>query len=127
MPFETSGNASPITRVLVIPPLLLAMFAPPAPVILPVTPRVPLKVVAPVTPSVPRLVPPVQDGDEPDVPSNNRLTRKQADFIARLARERGMAKGEVDALARERHGKSSNFLTVGEARAFIKQLQQDAA
>ncbi len=81
----------------------------------------------PVTPSVPRLVPPVQDGEEPDVPPTNRLSRRQADFIARLARELGMAKGEVDALARERHGKSSNFLTVGEASAFIKQLQQDAA
>ncbi len=81
----------------------------------------------PVTPSVPRLVPPVQDGDEPDVPPNNRLTRKQAEFIARLARERGMAKGEVDALARERHGTAANFLSVKQASEFIKQLRQDAA
>ncbi len=81
----------------------------------------------PVTPSAPRLVPPVHDGDEPDVPPNNRLTRKQAEFIARLARERGMAKGEVDALARERHGTAANFLSVKQASEFIKQLQQEAA
>ncbi len=80
----------------------------------------------PVTPSAPRLVPPVQDGDEPDVPPGNRLTRRQAEFIGKLARERGMAKGEIDALARERHGTAANFLSVKQASEFIKQLQ-DAA
>ena len=79
----------------------------------------------PVKPTKPRLVEP-QAHDEPDVPEGNRLTRKQADFIARLAREHGMAKGQVDALARQHHGKSANFLTVKEASEFIKQLQ-DAA
>ncbi len=80
----------------------------------------------PVAPTKPRLVetPP---HDEPDVPEGNRLTRKQADFIARLAREHGMAKGEVDALARERHGTAANFLSVKQASEFIKQLQQEAA
>ena len=79
----------------------------------------------PVAPTKPRLVetPP---HDEPDVPEGNRLTRKQADFIARLAREHGMAKGEVDALARQHHGKSANFLTVKEASLFIQQLQEAA-
>ena len=80
----------------------------------------------PVTPRVPRLVPPVQDGAEPDAPPNNRLTRRQAEFIARLAQDKGLAKGAVDTMARERHGKAANFLTVKEASEFIQQLH-DAA
>jgi hypothetical protein len=60
--------------------------------------------------------------DEPEVPQGNRLTRKQADFIAKLARTRGMSQAEVDQVARERFGKSSAYLSVHEASDFIKQL-----
>ncbi len=77
----------------------------------------------PPVPQRPRLV---ETSPEPEVPEGNRLTRKQSEFIGKLARERGMAKGEVDALARERHGTAANFLSVKQASEFIKQLQ-DAA
>jgi hypothetical protein len=40
-----------------------------------------------VQPQRPRLVQTPATGEEPDVPPDNRLTRKQAEFIARLARE----------------------------------------
>jgi hypothetical protein len=80
----------------------------------------------PALPSAPRLVPAVADHEEPEVLEGNRLTRKQADFIARIARERGMARGEVDAMARERYGKASAFLTVKEASEFIQQLNHAA-
>ena len=82
---------------------------------------------APQKPAAPRLVPQVQqEGEEPDIPQSNRLTRKQAEFIARLTRTNGMSKGEVDALARDRYGKSYSFLTVKEASEFIQQLNHAA-
>ena len=78
-------------------------------------------------PAAPRLVPQVQqEGEEPDIPQSNRLTRKQAEFIARLTRTNGLSKGEVDALARDRYGKSYSFLTVKEASEFIQQLNHAA-
>ncbi len=80
----------------------------------------------PVTPSAPRLVPPVQDGDEPDVPPGNRLTRRQAEFIGKLARGGGMDKRALDELAKQQFGKSSAFLTVEEASEFIRTLSTAA-
>ena len=79
--------------------------------------------------SAPRLVPAVvvADGEEPDVPATNRLTRKQAEFIARLARTNGQTKAEVDQLSRDKYGKSYSFLTVKEASEFIKHLNTRAA
>ena len=70
-------------------------------------------------PTGPRLVEP---HDEPDVPPTNRLTRKQAEFIGKLARGNGMSKHELDELSKQQFGKSSAFLTVAEASAFIKTL-----
>lgn len=80
----------------------------------------------PVAPSAPRLVPPVQDGDEPDVPPGNRLTRRQAEFIGKLARGGGMGKRELEELAKQQFGKSSAFLTVKEASEFIRTLSTAA-
>lgn len=76
-------------------------------------------------PQGPKLVPaarPQPEGEEPDVPESNRLTRKQAEFIAKLARTNRLSKAEIDELARQRYGKSSAFLTVREASDFIKVL-----
>ena len=70
-------------------------------------------------PTGPRLVEP---HDEPDVPPTNRLTRKQAEFIGKLARGNGMSKHELDELSKQQFAKSSAFLTVAEASAFIKTL-----
>ncbi len=64
----------------------------------------------------------VEAHDEPDVPPNNRLTRKQAEFIGTLAKSNGMGKHEVDELAQRRFGKSAGFLTVKEASEFIAAL-----
>lgn len=77
----------------------------------------------------PKLVPaakPQEEGEEPGVPDANRLTRKQAEFIAKLARTNGLSKAEVDELARGRYGKSSSYLTVREASDFIKVLNNAA-
>lgn len=56
----------------------------------------------------------------------SRLSRKQADYIAKLARQNGMAKGELEALARERYGRQSAYLTVQQASDFIKVLSSAA-
>jgi hypothetical protein len=85
----------------------------------------PEEVVPPVAPQGPKLVP-QPEGEEPGVPETNRLTRKQAEFIAKLARTNGLAKAEVDELARTRYGKSSSYLTVREASDFIKVLTSAA-
>ena len=77
----------------------------------------------PAPPQGPKLVPPEPvEGDEPGVPDTNRLTRKQAEFIAKLARTNGLGKGEVEELSRKRYGKTSAFLTVREASDFIGAL-----
>jgi hypothetical protein len=76
-------------------------------------------------PTGPKLVPP-EPMEEPDVPPNNRLTRKQAEFIAKLARTHGLSKGEVEDMARQRFGKASAYLTVQQASDFIKQLNTAA-
>ncbi len=80
----------------------------------------------PVTPSVPRLVPPVQDGDEPDVPPGNRLTRRQAEFIGKLGRTNGLSKGEMDERAKAQFGTTAAFLTVRQASEFIQALTNAA-
>ena len=80
----------------------------------------------PAPPPGPKLVPSVPEGEEPGVPDTNRLTRKQAEFIAKLARTNGLGKGEVEELARKRYGKSASFLTVKEASDFIKLLSSAA-
>ena len=80
----------------------------------------------PVTPSVPRLVPPVQDGDEPDVPPGNRLTRRQAEFIGKLGRANGLSKGEMDERAKAQFGTTAAFLTVRQASEFIQTLTNAA-
>ena len=80
---------------------------------------------APMPSSGPKLVEPVED-DEPDTPPQNRLTRKQADFIAKLARSNGLARGEIEEMSRARYSKSSAYLTVREASDFIKALSSAA-
>ena len=85
----------------------------------------PEEVVPPMAPQGPQLVP-EPEGEEPGVPESNRLTRKQAEFIAKLARTNGLSKAEVDELARSRYGKSSSYLTVREASDFIKVLSSAA-
>ena len=77
--------------------------------------------------------PPVQTGprlveahDEPDVPPGNRLTRKQAEFIAKLGRTNGLSKGELDERSKQQFGKSAAFLTVKEASEFIQALSHAA-
>lgn len=76
----------------------------------------------PVSPQGPKLVPPQPDTEEPDVPPGNRLTRKQAEFIARLAKTNGLSKGELEDLCKNRYGHVSAHLTVREASDFIKVL-----
>ncbi len=73
-------------------------------------------------PPGPKLVPPVADGEEPGVPDTNRLTRKQAEFIAKLAHTNGLGRGELEELARKRYGKTSAFLSVREASDLIRAL-----
>ena len=80
---------------------------------------------APAPQQGPKLVPPAPEpvqGEEPGVPDANRLTRKQAEFIATLAKTNGLGKGEVEELSRKRYGKTSAFLTVREASDLIKAL-----
>ena len=78
---------------------------------------------APTTPTGPKLVKP-----EPEVPEQDagRLTRKQADFIAKLARERDMSKAQIEELSRQRFGRNSAYLSVKEASEFIAALQNAA-
>jgi hypothetical protein len=68
----------------------------------------------------------VANGEEPDVPASNRLTRKQADFIAKLARQNGLSKPELEEQSRQRFGKQSAHLTVQQASDFIKALSSAA-
>ena len=68
----------------------------------------------------------VERPEEPDVPPNNRLTRKQAEFIGKLARSNGMGKHELDEVAKQQFGKSAAFLTVKEASEFIATLSTAA-
>ena len=77
---------------------------------------------APAPPQGPKLVPPVPEGEEPGVPDTNRLTRRQAEFIAKLAKTNGLGRGELEELARKRYGKTSAFLTVREASDLIAAL-----
>ncbi len=81
---------------------------------------------APAPPQGPKLVQPAAEGEEPGVPDANRLTRKQAEFIAKLAKTNGLGKGEVEELARKRYGKTSAFLTVREASDLIRALNSAA-
>ncbi len=68
----------------------------------------------------------VEPPPEPDVPPNNRLTRKQAEFIGKLARSNALGKHELDELAKQQFGKSAGFLTVKEASEFIGTLSTAA-
>ena len=68
----------------------------------------------------------VEAHDEPDQPPNNRLTRKQAEFIGKLAKSNGMGRSELDELAKQQYGKSAAFLTVKEASEFIERLSTAA-
>ena len=82
-------------------------------------------------PTKPKLVPkePAEEEpaeEEPDVPATNRLTRKQSEFISKLGRSQGLAKGELEDMARERYGRQCAYLTVQQASDFIKALS-DAA
>jgi len=54
----------------------------------------------------PKRVQPAADGEEPGVPDANRLTRKQAEFIAKLAKTNGLGRGEVEELSRKRTARS---------------------
>ena len=84
---------------------------------------------APAPPQGPKLVPPAPEpvqGEEPGVPDTNRLTRKQAEFIAKLAHTNGLGRGELEELARKRYGKTSAFLSVREASDLIKALNSAA-
>lgn len=63
-----------------------------------------------------------EEGEEPGVPDANRLTRKQADFIAKLARTNGLSKGELEELSRQRFGRQTAYLSVVQASDFIKHL-----
>jgi hypothetical protein len=56
--------------------------------------------------------------------NGSRLSRKQLAYIYRLAREQGLARGEVEELARGSFGKTSAFLSMHEASDFIQTLQQ---
>ena len=69
----------------------------------------------------------VEQPPEPDSPPNNRLTRKQAEFIGKLAKSNGMGRSELDELAKQHYGKSAAFLTVKEASEFISTLSTVAA
>lgn len=77
-------------------------------------------------PTKPKLVPKEPAEEEPDVPATNRLTRKQSEFISKLGRSQGLAKGELEDMARERYGRQCAYLTVQQASDFIKALS-DAA
>ena len=68
----------------------------------------------------------VEQPPETDAPPNNRLTRKQAEFIGKLAKSNGMGRSELDALSKQRYGKSAAFLTVKEASEFIQTLSTAA-
>ena len=81
----------------------------------------------PAPPSKPKLVVSEPSPDEePDVPATNRLTRKQAEFIAKLGRTQGLAKGELEEMARDRFGRQCAYLTVKQASDFIKSLSSAA-
>ncbi len=68
----------------------------------------------------------VEQPPEPDAPPNNRLTRKQAELIGKLAKSNGMGRPELDELAKQHYGKSAAFLTVKEASEFIGTLSTAA-
>ena len=68
----------------------------------------------------------VEQPPEPDAPPNGRLTRKQAEFIGKLAKSNGMGKHELDELAKQHFGKSAGFLTVKEASELISTLSTAA-
>ena len=68
----------------------------------------------------------VKRHDEPDVPPGDRLTRRQAEFIGKLAKSNGMGKSELDELAKQQYGKSAAFLTVKEASEVIGTLSTAA-
>ncbi len=81
---------------------------------------------SPAPPTKPKLVPSPPPEEEPEVPTTNRLTRKQAEFISKLGRSQGLAKGELEDLARERFGRQCAYLTVQQASDFIKSLSNAA-
>ena len=68
----------------------------------------------------------VEQPPETDAPPNNRLTRKQAEFIGKLAKANGMGRPELDELAKQQYGKSAAFLTVKEASELIATLSTAA-
>jgi hypothetical protein len=79
--------------------------------------------------SGPKLVPAAQvqqEHEEPDVPVGSRITRKQAEFLAKLARQNGLSKAELEELSKQRFGRQSAHLTVQQASDFIKQLNTAA-
>lgn len=79
-----------------------------------------------VPPQGPKLVQPEPELEPADAPAGNRLTRKQAEFIARLARDGGLSKAELEQMAKTRYGRVSAHLTVREASDFIKALSSAA-
>jgi hypothetical protein len=77
-------------------------------------------------PTGPRLVHSAPDDPEPPLTVNNRLTRKQAEFIDKLGRNRGLDRAELEELARDRYGRQCAYLTVQQASDFIKLLGKAA-
>ena len=54
----------------------------------------------------------------------NRLSRKQHSYIQTLARERGMDRGALEQMSRDRFGKVSSYISVKDASALIDELRQ---
>lgn len=77
-------------------------------------------------PTGPRLVHSAPVETELNLPVNNRLTRKQAEFIDKLGRNRGLDRAELEALALDRYGRQCAYLTVQQASDFIKLLGKAA-
>lgn len=82
----------------------------------------------------PRLVPampekdiPVEEPDAGGSVAGVRLTRKQADYIAKLAKQNGLSKAEVEALSSSKFGRQSAYLSVQQASDFIQLLSASAA
>ena len=77
-------------------------------------------------PRGPRLVAKVPEDEPKEQPAEGRLTKRQAEFIEKLGKERGRSVAELEGLARERYGRSCAELTVQQASDFIKVLGRAA-
>ncbi|MBI5611370.1 MAG: hypothetical protein HY902_21035 [Deltaproteobacteria bacterium] len=77
-------------------------------------------------PRRPRLV--VPEAREPDMapPVEGRLSKRQAEFIAKLGADQGRTAADLDELARQRYGRPCAELTVQQASDFIKELLRAA-